>query len=467
LEGFVVKRRSFLGHALLTPAVFALARLRAAGSSSDALLAGPMLGYGEIAETVVWLQTRRPARAQVRYWKQGEPGKSHLTDEVRTAAASDHIARFVLSGLDFGARYDYEIYLDGERIERPYPMTFKTQPMWRWRTDPPNFKVAFGSCNYVNDSPFDRPGTPYGDSPEVFAAITTFQPDLMLWLGDNCYYREADWLTEAGMRYRYAHTRSQEALQPLLAATHHYAIWDDHDYGPNDSDRTYRGKETSLRIFKDYWANPSYGTPETPGVFGRFEWGDVEFFMLDDRYHRSPNAMSEKKADKVMFGDAQMQWLMESLRASEAPFKIVVGGNQMLNPLNTFEGFNQFPFEQKKLIDFIRNERVSGVLFLSGDRHYSELLRRNEPGMYPLYDFTSSSLTAGFAKPAPVEVENPSRVPGTLVVEKHNFGVLEFSGPKTERVLTLRCLDGGGLEQWRKEIKASELTFPKPAAGAK
>lgn len=445
----------------------ALARLRAAGGATDALLAGPMLGYGEIAETVIWLQTRRPARAQVRYWKSGEPGKSHLTGEVRTAAAGDHIARFTLNGLDFGAQYDYEIYLDGERIERSYPMTFKTQPMWRWRTDPPNFKVAFGSCNYVNDPPFDRPGTPYGDSPEVFAEIVKYQPDLMLWLGDNCYYREADWLTEAGMRYRYAHTRAQEALQPLLAATHHYAIWDDHDYGPNDSDRSYRGKETSLRIFKDYWANPSYGTPETPGVFGRFEWGDVEFFVLDDRYHRSPNAFSEKRADKVMFGDAQMQWLTESLRASEAPFKIVVGGNQMLNPLNPFEGFNQFPVEQRKLIDFIRNERISGVVFLSGDRHYSELLRRTDPGMYPLYDFTSSSLTAGFAKPAPNENENPSRIPGTLVVEKHNFGVLEFSGPKGERVLTMRCIDSTGREQWKQEIKATELTFPKPATGAK
>lgn len=418
-----------------------------------------MLGYAEMTETVIWLQTRRPVRVQVRYWKRGEAGKSHLSEEIRTASAGDHIARFILSGLDFGTRYDYEIYLDGERVERPYEMSFQTQPMWRWRTEPPTFKVAFGSCNYVNDPPFDRPGTPYGDSPEVFAAIAKRRPELMLWLGDNCYYREADWLTESGMRYRYAHTRAQEAVQPLLAATHHYAIWDDHDYGPNDSDRTFRGRDVSLKIFKDYWANPSYGTSGTPGVFGRFEWGDIEFFMLDDRYHRSPNRISEKAADKVMFGEAQMRWLAESLRASEAPFKIVVGGNQMLNPLNTFEGFNQFPVEQKKLIDFIREEKIPGVVFLSGDRHYAELLRRTDPGMYPLYDFTSSSLTAGYAKPAPIEDNNPARVPGTLVVEKHNFGLLEFSGPRTARVLTMTCVNTEGRELWRQEIKASELQF--------
>ena len=32
--------------------------------------------------------------------------------------------------------------------------------------------------------------------------------DLMIWLGDNCYYREPDWTSEAHMRYCYAHTRS-------------------------------------------------------------------------------------------------------------------------------------------------------------------------------------------------------------------------------------------------------------------
>ncbi len=427
---------------------------------ADALLSGPMLGYSELTETVVWLQTRRPARVQVRYWERNTPSHAHLSHEIRTTPAGDHIARFTLADLAFGTTYNYEIFIDGERIERPYEMTFRTQPMWRHRTDPPDFKVAFGSCAYISDPPFDKKDAPVSGNPWVFPVISDQNPDLMLWLGDNCYYREADWLTEAGMRYRYAHTRAHPVLQPLWAKTHHYATWDDHDYGPNDSDRVFRGREATFKVFKDYWANPSYGTDETPGVFGRFEWGDIEFFMLDDRYHRTPNAFPDKSPEKTMFGEGQFRWLTESLRASEAPFKIIANGNQMLNDANTFEGLNRFQTEQKRLLDFIRDEAIPGVVFISGDRHFSEIIRKDVPGLYPLYDYTSSSLASGLPKPDK-ELDNPQRVPGTLVFGKHNFGLLEFSGPRKDRVMTMRCLDADGKERFRHVVKASDLTFPK------
>lgn len=266
-------------------------------------------------------------------------------------------------------------------------------------------------------------------------------------------------MTEAAMRRRYMHTRALPELQPLLASVHHYAIWDDHDYGPNDSDRSFRGREWSLRVFKDYWANPSYGTMETPGVFTSFAWGDVEFFLLDDRFHRSPNRMPPGP-EKMMFGPEQMRWLMEALRSSNATFKIIVAGNQMLNPLTFFEAFGNYPEEQKRLIDFIRTARISGVLFLSGDRHHTELLKRTEPGIYPLYEFTSSPLTSGGSR-IEREANNPARVPGTWVTGgTRNFGMIEVSGPVKDRRLTLRTLDQKGRELWRYEIRAAELNFP-------
>ncbi len=428
------------------------------------LRSGPMLGYSDLTETVVWLQTRRPVRAQIRFWKQGKPETARLSAEVRTTAETDHIARFTLSQLEFGTKYDYEVYLDGLKVSRSYPMTFQSQPMWKWRGEPestpPTFKFAVGSCAYINDAPYDRPGKPYGGDMEIFTAIANTRPDFMLWLGDNVYYREGDWGTENGMRYRYAQNRELPELQALFAATHNYAIWDDHDYGSNDSDRTFRGKDLSLTVFQDYWANPGYGTRETPGVFGRFEWGDVEFFMLDDRYHRSPNAFA-KTPGAVMFGDAQMRWLMESLADSEATFKIVLGGNQMLNPMCPFECWGEFPGEQKKFLDFIREAKITGVLCVTGDRHLTELIKRKEPGIYPLYDFTTSPLTSGMAKPKPEEEKNPSRVPGTYVTDARNFGLIEATGPKGDRKLVLHTIDKDGKERWKVEISEKELRFAK------
>ena len=64
------------------------------------------------------------------------------------------------------------------------------------------------------------------------------KPDFMLWGGDNFYYREPDY-TRTGMIHRNDHARAVKSMQPLLANVHQYAICDDHDYGPNDSDRSF------------------------------------------------------------------------------------------------------------------------------------------------------------------------------------------------------------------------------------
>ena len=427
------------------------------------LRAGPMLGPSEISATQIWMQTKKPCLAAIRFWKKGNPDSARLSEIVRTTDEGDLIARFHLPRLEFGSTYDYEVYLDGLRVRLPYPTSFQSQKMWRWRLkeneEVPGFRIAVGSCAYINDPDYDRPGAGYGGNYEIFGSIAAQKPDAMIWLGDNVYYREADWLNEEAMRYRYAHGRSLPEMQPLLASTHHYAIWDDHDFGPNDSDWSYRMRDVSLRVFKDYWANSQYGTAEAPGVYGSFVWNDVEFFLLDNRYHRSANR-SIAGDKKQMFGNVQLTWLEDALAASSAPFKVIAAGNQMLNPMTFFEAFGIYPAEQRRVINYIREARIPGAMFLSGDRHHSELIKRSEPGLYPLYDFTSSPLTSGPADPVR-EVNNPARVPGTLVKGKRNFGMLEASGPSADRRLLLRTMDSAGKELWRHEIKANDLRFPK------
>ena len=282
------------------------------------LRSGPMLGPAEPETATVWLQTRLPVRAQLRFWPQGKPEAARVSEETATTAAGDLIARFRLTGLRFGTRYDYELYLDGFRVERAYPLTFETQPLWRWRGDPPTFRAAVGSCAYINDAPYDRSGDPYGGDYQIFQSIAAAHPDFMVWLGDDIYYREGDWTTEAGMRRRWAHDRALPEMQPLLGAVHHYAMWDDHDYGSNDSDRTFRDRETSLRVFRDYWLNPTYGTVETPGVFTRFTWGDVEFFLLDDRSYRAPDDWPAGP-DKRMFGEPRCAGSKSRWSAAKRP----------------------------------------------------------------------------------------------------------------------------------------------------
>ena len=128
----------------------------------------------------------------------------------------------------------------------PSGVRFTTQPIWRFRSDPPDFKFILGSCNYFNDAPYDRPGDPYGQDPAVFAPMGSSGADFMLWMGDNVYFREGDYTSRSGLWYRWRRDRAMPVLAPLLRNMPNYAIWDDHDYGTNDSGRSFRLKEAAL-----------------------------------------------------------------------------------------------------------------------------------------------------------------------------------------------------------------------------
>jgi alkaline phosphatase D len=51
-------------------------------------------------------------------------------------------------------------------------------------------------------------------------------------------------------------------------------------------------------------------------------------------------------------------------------------------------------------------------------------------------------------------------VDGTLV-EQRNFGTLTVSGPREDRVLTLRTFDADGELLWERSIRAQDLTVPE------
>lgn len=419
------------------------------------LRSGPMLGAIDMREAKIWVQTTAPARVKVVYWDSLAPRTRLETDEVMTRRDSANVALLTADQVEAGHAYGYQVLVNGRPVSRPYPFRFHARPQWVYHTDPPPFTLLTGSCFYVREPGTDRPNDTYGDGAETIArALSHYPGDAMLWLGDNAYLREVDFNSWTGILRRWTHTRSLPELQPFLAAMPHYAIWDDHDYGPNDSDRGWFNKAMTRAGFQLFWPNPGRGIPELGGsIATEFSYSDVEVFMLDDRWFRAPD--TRKTGARPYFGDAQLQWFIDALASSRATFKIVAVGGQVLNPAALFENYSTYPDERQRFLDLIAQEKIPGVLFLSGDRHHTELTRLDRPGSYPLYDLTVSPLSAGVSKPAANE-NNTGRVDGTLV-NARNFAALEFRGPREDRVLTIRVLDENGHELWNRAIRASEL----------
>ena len=448
----------------------ALANLALCAHAAD-LAAGPMAGHRDARSTIIWLQGNAPAKAQIEYWPENAGTKTGLRKRsapVLLQPAEDYAASITLAQLQPGTDYRYRVLIDGKEARVPELLRFRTEALWQWRKHsfipaqghtPPDFTVAFGSCAYVNDAPYDRAlaptGKPYGGDPGIFASIAAKKPDVMLWLGDYLYLREADYGSPSGMAARWRFDRSQPQVQTLLRTGNHYAIWDDHDFGPNDSNASFTYKGDSLRLFQRYWANGAWGLPETPGIFRSMRVNDVDFFLLDGRYYRDADS-AQNLPGKSMFGPAQLRWLKNALLASTSRFKVIVAGNQMLKEVPArIEGWSHFADERREFLDWLGTNRVNGIVFLSGDRHHTELNKQERHGAYPLYDFTCSPLTSGVH--APGRNEDMSRADPGTVVNQHNFCTLDFSGLWGERRMTLKSFDAGGRELWKREIGAADL----------
>lgn len=422
-----------------------------------------MVGPAEMTQATIWVQTATPAQVRVYVQAQNSPEKGQWSQSYSTTPEHYLSVQVPLTGLLPQTDYKYQVEINGRIETMGFGTTFRTQPLWRNRTAPPEIEFALGSCVYLNDPSSDLPNyNALGGNYEVFESIRRAQPDFMLWMGDNIYLREPDFYSKERLERRYHQLRAFPEARPLLAALPHYAIWDDHDFGSNDADRSYRMRSEVMDLFKHYWPNPGHGQTEQEGIYTRFEWGDAEFFLTDNRSFRAANQLQDP--NKSFFGAAQWQWLKESLSSSPATFKFIVIGNQVLNTQTPSENFYSYSQEYSTFLNWLESSKIPGIVLLSGDRHHSELLKKERPGSYPLYEYTVSPLTSKAFPPFPAEQVLPERIPGSLVVER-NFGTIQISGPAGERVLELKTHNTQGKTLWQTRISHKELL--PPSGGAK
>ncbi len=150
--------------------------------------------------------------------------------------------------------------------------------------------------------------------------------------------------------------------------------------------------------------NPIAVLPDPSGNYPRrlyrsVRWGrHAEVFVLDTRSYRDPRYRVDSEAKpKTMLGAAQKRWLLEGLAKSGATWKIVAssvplslaGGNERdmqglhyRDAWGAVEAGNPYGFgrELREIADAIGAKRVTNVLFLTGDQHFSNLFSYDPDG---------------------------------------------------------------------------------------
>jgi len=314
-----------------------------------------MLGHVSESEAAIWVKASEPASLAVKVSTRSDLSNSRTIRGAALKPETDAAGVIRMGDLSPNQTYHYSILLDGkEALHPPYP-SFKTPPAATAGTG--RLRFCFVSCSGYQ---------PYEPAAGWADIATRTNMDLILMLGDNHYANSSD---KAAQRKAYLGQRSSPGFLAATRSIPVYGIWDDHDFGPNDSDGSLPGKDMALSAFLEHWANPGAGERENPGIYFKFSRGDVEFFCLDGRYHRSPNR-SPVTPEKTMLGARQLEWFKESLTASKARIKVLVSGSEWQS-YGTPDSWTSFARERDDLFQFIDHKGIQGVILISGDRHFT------------------------------------------------------------------------------------------------
>jgi len=287
-----------------------------------------------------------------------------------------------------------------------------------------SMRIGFGSC--LKDS----------RRALILDTVVEADPDLFVWLGDNIY---GDTENMSILQRRYTVLEQNSRFQRLTQHCPNLAIWDDHDYGADNAGQEYPKKNESRAIFLNFWKVPQDDPRRLhDGIYGAYMFGQgmetVHVILLDGRSFRSASKDGESG---TILGDEQWQWLEQEL-LKPSTIKIICSGIQIVASEHGYEGWCEFPHEQRRLFDLIKTHRVPGVVFVSGDQHWAEISKLDGALSYPAFDLTASSLDQSWPLPPnSLRVGRASSDPsfGMIVIEWSHTPLLRFQIINAQGVL--------------------------------
>lgn len=316
----------------------------------------PVVGAATASSCDVQVRTDAAAAVAVEYADNNTFAGSLTTAPVSTTSASDYTATVSLSGLNADDVYWYRVLVDGVIQQTGFVHKFHTFPAG---------SATFTFATFADVAPRDNAARAYRQAKDDGALFAVQLGDLD--------HRNPTTLTEMRTMHRDMKDASKlhgyDFAQNVLSKMSVVHVWDDHDYGGNDTDRTFAGRADAWQAFDEHW--PTYSRPDAEaGLWHGFTIGDAEFFVLDLRSQRDPNVQLDD-ADKSMLGDSQKVWLVDGLLGSTATWKFLVSSvtmNPTVRPAAN-DAWRDFSTERDALKRLIDDNGITGVIVLSGDIH--------------------------------------------------------------------------------------------------
>lgn len=414
-------------------------------STVSTYAASSMVGACFAREARIWVKTDAvPSGEAEVYCARSDSPDIKIKGRLVSASEDENTAIFVFPKLSAGVVYEYTV-ADGKKLLKG---SFKTSPDYVNRTPPPDFSFALLGRNHINQREFDEPSTTSGGEYEIYETVRKSAPNFAIWAGGANDLRNADIDSRSGIFARYADARELDEAKLLLSNISNYGVVSASNFGGAGASKS--NARDARDAFSSFWPNPQ-GPSRNFNAYS-FKYSDAEFFVLDDVSLRSN---LDYGANRPYFlGKEQMNWLMAALENSTAKFKFVVMNSPVANPVEKRDNFTFASAERRDLFDFLSSKKISGVVFLAGNKHYGDMTRFVRAGAYPLYEMSAPPLTA-----RPIDEINDMnyyRIPSSGV-KKRAFGIVKIDGAENARVVTFSFVDSKGEVLFSNSVKESEL----------
>jgi alkaline phosphatase D len=299
---------------------------------------------------MVWLRAEPGSKMFLQYGKDPSLGELSSIGPFSVEKNADNTALIRLENLEPATTYYYRAAVADK--QPGYVARFITAPK---PEDPATVSFCFSGDTRESYQPFT-----------VMDAIRAQRPNFFVHLGDTIYadrggsaYRLSDFWA------KYRANRADAWSQFCLAETSAYVVWDDHevedDYLPGNPLAS-----VGRKAFLDYWPIRRY--PDEPErIYRSFRWGQaLELFLLDVRQYRDPK-------HGTMLGQAQKEWLLERVARSQAIFKFIATAVPMAG--GGIDRWDGYPTERAEILRYVKEKKISGVVFLSADLHCAAITR--------------------------------------------------------------------------------------------
>lgn len=208
----------------------------------------------------------------------------------------------------------------------------------------------------------------------MWSSLEEQNSDLLLFLGDSIYadYNMENPVTPKVLWQKFVETRMVLQFYHWKRLVPVIALWDDHDFGGDNSGQNFPYVRESQQNFKNFFAQSlsEFGfISPGPGVACRFQLGNQLFLMLDGRsFREDPN--SQKLYS--FFGKEQEDWIFDSINNFQG-LVWLCNGTQWFN----LKGYGD-SFRKEHKINFNMfieklNRANKSAIFASGDVHFSEV----------------------------------------------------------------------------------------------